>query len=471
MSKKIIKDGFLLLIAKLVSICSGTLIAIFVARYYGVNIYGQYTTAIAFSTFILTFTDLGLDTFMLKECSRNKDLLKKYYGNILMIKLIVLLISSILILGLASILGYSYIVKQLILILLPNSIINYVISTFFVVMQIKDKLSVNAKIQILQSFMIISVAIMVIIFKLNIYTYSLLQSLISVILLIIYLNIVPVAIKLSFKYTKTLLFGSIFFGLSSLLYIVYYKVDTVMLSLIRGTYEVGIYESAYKVVNILISLIVILDNLVMPKFFKLYKENKSKMIRIYEVLLKNGLIFGIPFSIILMYMSDYIINILYGSQYKDSIFILKILVWTVVIRLLAAIAGFVITASDNMNKKVKFQAIFAILNIIMNAILIPIYGVAGAAFATVITELMVFITYYVFVNKLFGGKLNLSIILKCIVMDVILIVILSLFKDFNFIFMGFLCVISSLIIIGVFFKNEFLNIINIILKRKEINDI
>ena len=44
MSKKLVKDGLLLLIAKLVSIVSGTLIAIFVARYYGVNIYGQYTT-------------------------------------------------------------------------------------------------------------------------------------------------------------------------------------------------------------------------------------------------------------------------------------------------------------------------------------------------------------------------------------------------------------------------------------------
>ena len=94
MSKKLVKDGLLLLIAKLVSIVSGTLIAIFVARYYGVNIYGQYTTAIAFSTFILTFTDLGLDTFMLKECSREKSKLNKYYGNVLLIKLLILIFSS-----------------------------------------------------------------------------------------------------------------------------------------------------------------------------------------------------------------------------------------------------------------------------------------------------------------------------------------------------------------------------------------
>ena len=136
------------------SIVSGTLIAIFVARYYGVNIYGQYTTAIAFSTFILTFTDLGLDTFMLKECSREKSKLNKYYGNVLLIKLLILIFSSILIIFLANNIGYSRDVVKLIIILIPNCVINYVINTFFVVMQIEDKLGTNAKIQILQSILI-----------------------------------------------------------------------------------------------------------------------------------------------------------------------------------------------------------------------------------------------------------------------------------------------------------------------------
>ncbi|EGT3602713.1 flippase [Clostridium perfringens] len=470
MSKKLVKDGLLLLIAKLVSIVSGTLIAIFVARYYGVNIYGQYTTAIAFSTFILTFTDLGLDTFMLKECSREKSKLNKYYGNVLLIKLLILIFSSILIIFLANNIGYSRDVVKLIIILIPNCVINYVINTFFVVMQIEDKLGTNAKIQILQSILIILVAISVMILGLNIYIYAILQSLISIVLILVYLRIIPVEFRATFRYTKLLLCGSIFFGLSSLLYIVYYKVDTVMLSLIKGTYEVGIYESAYKVVNILISLIVILDNLIMPKFFKLYKENKEKMIETYKIILNYAFVFGIPFSTSLVYMSSYIINILYGEQYHDAIFILQILIWTVSVRLLAATVGFVITASDNMKKKVKFQVIFAVLNIILNAILIPIYGVSGAAIATVITEIMVFITYYIFVRKMFNAKIKKSIILKCILMNILLAYILNYFKNLNFIVLGVICVLSYVFVEILFFRKDIKCIIMLLINGKKLKN-
>lgn len=468
MSKKLIKDGMLLLLAKLVSIGSGTIIAIFVARFYGVSIYGQYTTALAFITFILTFTDLGFDAFMLKECSRDKSKLNSYYGNIIILKLVILFFSIIIILGLSKILGYSNEVNKLILILIPNCAITYIINTFFVVMQLKDRLAVNARIQIVQSALIILVATIVMVLGLNIYIYALLQSIVSSLLVLLYIYIIPVKFKITLKYSKILILGSIFFGLSSLLYVIYYKLDTIMLSVIRGSYEVGIYESAYKVINILITLIAILDNIIMPQFFYLYKKNKEKMLNNYKLILNYGIIFGIPFSLVLVYMSKYIINILYGSQYKDAIFILQILALTVAIRLLAATVGFVITASDNMKIKVKFQAIFALVNIVLNLILIPKYGVSGAAIATVITEVMVFITYYIFVSSIFNSVIKLSIVCKCIVMNFIMAILFKyLGNNINFILATISSISIYLLSITLFFKNELLIIIRIICRAEE----
>lgn len=468
MNNKIIKDGVLLLSAKFIGILSSTIIAIFVARYYGVSIYGDYTTAVAFSTFILTFTDLGLDAYLLKEGSRDKSKIKKYYGNILLIKIAILFISAIFIVVLAKYLGYSQIVIKLILILLPNCIISYVISTFFVIMQLLEKLNVNAKVQIIQSILIVAVAILVLVYGCNIYIYSILQSLISIVILVIYLKIIPVEFLFTTKHSKNLIKGSILFGLSSLLFIVYYKVDTVMLSILVDTYAVGIYESAYKVVNILISLIVILDNLVMPKFFKLYKENKEKMFEIYRKLLEFAVVFGISFSIMGMFMSREIINILYGKQYFDSIVILQILIWTVSIRLLAAIVGFVITASDNMNIKVRFQAIFAVFNIILNTILIPYYGVVGASVATVITELMVFFTYYYYVRRKFNVNIKFKVIFKVICMNILFVcIIININFNFNFIINGLLYVLIYIILLRIVFKDIFKVIIGELRKYRK----
>ena len=223
MSNKFIKDGMLLMIAKLFSMVSSALVAIFIARYYGVSIYGAYTTAIAFTTFICTFTDLGLDSYMLKECSRNLDNLNKLYRNVMTIKLIILLITSILIVLLSNLVGYEGDIKKLIIILLPNIMITYIINTFFVIMQVKGRLHINAKIQISQNALIIIVALLTIIFKFNIYLYSLLQSIISIIVLCIYVYISNMKFKPSIKYSKIIIKGSILFGLSSLLYIIYYK--------------------------------------------------------------------------------------------------------------------------------------------------------------------------------------------------------------------------------------------------------
>lgn len=423
-----LKDGALLLLAKLLSMGSGMIITIFVARYFGVDVYGQYTTALAFVSFILAFTDFGTDTYMLKECSIDKANLSIIYSNSLLIKIIVLGITSLLIICLANILNYGINVYKLILLIIPQLVINYLVNTYFVIMQIEQKLSQNAIIQIIQTFIMLVFVGITLAFKLNIFIYATLQILLSLIILSIYLKLVKVKFTPTFNYSKIIIKGSIFFGLSSLLYIIYYKLDTVMLSIIKGSYYVGIYESAYKVISVLISLIVILDNIFLPKFFSLYEINLRKMLELYKSMLLISFILSIPLCFVFMNFSEIIIKLLYGNEYLDASLIFKILIWSVAIRLMAAIVGFVVTASNNMKIKVKFQFMFAIMNIILNLILIPLYGIIGAAISTILTEFMVLFFYYYFIKVKFKVYFNKKLLVKVLVVNFVSLLLYLIIK-------------------------------------------
>ncbi|WP_187115484.1 flippase [Turicibacter sanguinis] len=448
--KKIFKDGALLLIAKLLSMISGMLITIFVARYFGIDVYGKYTTALAFSSFILAFTDLGTDVYLLKECSIDKKKLSILYSNCLILKIFILSLTSIFLFFMAKILNYDSDIYKLILIVTPHLVLNYIINIYFVIMQIEDKLSKNALIQIMQTLIMLFIVLITFVLKLNIFIYGILQIILSLIILITYLTIIDIKFTITLKQSSIIFKGSILFGLSSLLYIVYYKLDTIMLSLIKGSYEVGVYESAYKVISVLISLIVILDNIFMPKFFALFKVNVDKMLNMYQFLLSVGVVISIPICFIIMNLSGIIINLLYGSEYLEANSVFKILIWSVAIRLLAAIVGFVITASNNMKIKVQFQFIFALVNLILNMLLIPLLGAIGGAISTILTELLVLLCYYYFIKKKFRTSLNYKFIFKVILVNIFSIFLFVLINTPYIILNSLLYILYYIIIFIIF---------------------
>jgi len=195
------------------------------------------------------------------------------------------------------------------------------------------------------------------------------------------------------------------FGFGSLFAFIYVQSDIIMVKYISGDTQAGYYNAAF----IFLSAIYILPSTLyqkylMPKFHKWANYNRKKFYSVYIIGNKIMLVFGIIIMMVVLLTSKYFVPLFFGEKYNESIFLLNILALNLPFYLIAFSAASVLVTQDNMRRKVKYMGIVAILNIILNLILIPKYNARGAAIATLISNATLLLIYlyatkkYVFIE-------------------------------------------------------------------------
>jgi O-antigen/teichoic acid export membrane protein len=180
------------------------------------------------------------------------------------------------------------------------------------------------------------------------------------------------------------------------LWLIYFRIDSVMLGYMRGDVEVGVYNVAYKIME----GIFFIPSMIMLVFYP--KLVKSAMFEdIFRKLLVILGVIGVISSLLLYVLSSGIINLIYGPNFIGSIPVLR----TLSLVLLPVFLGHLITQSLvalDMNRAYLLVAFIGVLiNISLNFVLIPSFGANGAAWATLITEaiIVLFCAYFVWRRK------------------------------------------------------------------------
>jgi O-antigen/teichoic acid export membrane protein len=194
------------------------------------------------------------------------------------------------------------------------------------------------------------------------------------------------------------------FTVSHIIFVIYFRVDILMLQAITGFESVGIYTAAYRIFEGTQLIPIAFAGSLYPVFSRLSKEDRIGL----QVIKVKALIILMPVaifvSIVLFVFSEEIINIFYGSDYIGSQAVLSILALGIIFNYYYMVFTYLFSALDKQGYVVIFGLIILILNIVLNLILIPIYGPSGAAAATVICELLItFIVFFLTKNLL--GKI------------------------------------------------------------------
>lgn len=182
---------------------------------------------------------------------------------------------------------------------------------------------------------------------------------------------------------------------------VYRIMDKVMLGAMSSMAQVGYYEGSEKLINVCLCVIGSFGAVMMPRMSNLLgrgkeEECKELFVRSMEIALFIG--FAIAFGI--SSVADIFVPVFYGSGYDQSIGITVLLsvtvpfiTWACIVRML-----YLLPAQRN---RVYIQSVFtgAAANVIVNALLIPQYGAAGAAVGTICAETLVAVSQTMMVNK------------------------------------------------------------------------
>ncbi|HAE45702.1 MAG TPA: flippase [Lachnospiraceae bacterium] len=206
--------------------------------------------------------------------------------------------------------------------------------------------------------------------------------------------------------------SSIYLFLPQVAALFYLQVDKVMLQWITGmTRQVSFYDHAEKLINIPLSLISVLSTVMMPRIANEFRNNNREEI---EVLLQKAgryaLFAALPMMFGLASVAGKFIPWYLGGEFIPVATAMVILSPIVLLNSLSGISGQqYFTATNQINILMKAYVSAAVLNVIVNALLIPRYGYIGAAIATVGSSLISTILQYFYLTR----QVRISTLLKC----------------------------------------------------------
>lgn len=182
---------------------------------------------------------------------------------------------------------------------------------------------------------------------------------------------------------------------------IYTNLDTVMLGFMTTDVDVGYYNAAIKIKSILVSIVTSLGTVLLPRASYYVKQGfMDEFYRITRKALNFVFLLATPLMLYFIFFAKEGIFFLSGSAYAGSIASMQIIMPTLLLIGLTNILGIQILVPTGREKIVLYSEIAgAVVDVIINAIFIPIYASAGAAFGTLIAELVVFMVQYCALRK------------------------------------------------------------------------
>lgn len=192
-------------------------------------------------------------------------------------------------------------------------------------------------------------------------------------------------IKLNSKILRQQAMIGLPFVLSGVAVSIYMKIDQIMLQEMINNEAVGIYAAATKLSEGWYFIGGILTAAMAPTIYRYKLENEFKYFDTLKQIAAYLLLIGALILGFMLLFSEYLVNIIYGQQYQGAAEILQVHVWAIFFVYLGCVQG-IYWVAEGLQKVFLFQTLLsAILNIVLNLYLIPMYSGLGAAWATLIS--------------------------------------------------------------------------------------
>lgn len=186
--------------------------------------------------------------------------------------------------------------------------------------------------------------------------------------------------RASARRIKSLLSDSWPLILSGIAVMIYMRIDQIMLGQMLGDEAVGIYSAAVRISEVWYFIPMAIVASVFPSLMQI--RDRSVFEKNFQRLFDLMFVISFALALAIVVFANYIINVLYGSAYKDASGILEIHAWVLVFAFVGVPAGRWYLYANLQNLALYRTLIGACLNIILNIILIPKYQLMGAAYAT-----------------------------------------------------------------------------------------
>ncbi len=399
---KVARNTSWLVVAMFVSRILTAVFVILLANYLLPDNFGIYNFAMAVSYVVAVMADWGFDELAVKEVSRKPSRGPDILGNMLAIRAL---------LGLATIgiLAALYSVMfarlptgmSLSILLLAGTmlILEKVSGSFISMFQAHERMELHALTNILWSILFLSLGIAGILLGYDLVRILFLLLLSYAVNLIISLSVYTFKLRGGVNRPRVsdwlpLLKKASPFTLFIMVSVLYGHVIILLLAVIRGDFETGIYGASWKIIVFFGAIPYSFGRALYPVFSKFSLTDISVMDTAYKYSLRYLLIISLPLTIGLFIVAEDMLGIIYRVEYSQTVSVFRTMVWAIPFLFMNGSLKMVLWGSDRTLASSRNLIVASMVLVVTGVLLIPGYGTVGAATAIVLAEMTHFFANY-----------------------------------------------------------------------------
>ncbi len=409
----------------------------------GTEDYGLYFSLLNLSYLLVIVMDLGINNYTTTQIARYPKSVSKYLSKVFSFRLILFLFYASLTLALGVGFGYKGEQLLLLLVLIFNQLLVTLISYFRSHFSGLHFFKIDAVFSILDRLLLIAICGALLLytseqspFQLEWFVWSQTAAY-GITFLAAFATLIQKIgmpkFRLQWMFSLAILKKSYPYALLVVLMTLYTRMDAVLLERWHpdGAFQAGIYAQGYRLLDAVFMFGMIFAGLLLPIFSRLLKTNPSGINEIMQTS-RNVLVGGaLLLASIVTFNAEYLLSLIYTNDTQLSSPTFVWLMWSFVAMAFSLLYGTLLTAKGDLRYLNQLALIGIVLNLVFNALLIPIYGATGSAFATFITQVFTALFQTIHCHRKLPILFSLSDFFRLVLFIFLLLLIGWLLKGTN----------------------------------------
>lgn len=378
-------------------------VGLLTARYLGPSKLGLINYAATYTSFFASFCTLGINSVIVKNFVDYPDEEGETIGSAIILRTVSSILSVVMMVCITLVADKGETTTHIVVFLCGIGVIFQVMDTLDYWFQSKLASKYSAFATVISYTVVSAYKIWLLATGKSVEWFAISTSIdymvVAIVLLIMYRKHNGPKFKCSIRKAKELFFSSYHFILAGLMISIYGSTDKFMLKQMLNEVEVGFYSTAVSICNIWVFLLTAIIDSLYPVILQSFKdknlfERKNK--QLYAIVFYVSVSVSLLFSL----LASPIVGILYGEAYAPAAAPLRIITWYTAFSYLGVARDAWIVS---YNKQIDLKYLYAgaaITNVLLNALMIPLWGASGAALASLLTQISTILLFPALIKNL-----------------------------------------------------------------------
>jgi O-antigen/teichoic acid export membrane protein len=390
--RRLLVNSAYVLLAELGAKFASLALVVVMARILGPDSYGIYALTLSASAVIFTAAHFGQDQVLVRDVAVKPALLSKYFADVLGIKLTLGIVALSVGLPAFMLMRQDDVARTVMFLIGLAGLADILTTTCLAAFQALDRMAYIPLVRISQRVLVASIASTLLLWGHSLQAVAgvyLMASVAALTLGVLLLRrMTRVTLRIDIHAWKPLILAAVPIGVAGVLASILFRVDTLILGFFQSNTVVGVYNAAYRFVDVTLFLSFSIGTVVYPTLARVRKTNPLQLPRLLGGIMKLLMALSLPIAALAGVLAESLVEVIYGPSFRPAARALVLLAPTIALFPIAHVLGLLLISYRRERSLLRIYVVMTVANIGFNLLVIPRFSFYGAALVTSLTEFL-----------------------------------------------------------------------------------